>query len=90
LNRSNAVLREPEIPKPQRDNDVGNPDWSPWLWLLVIPVVLPLVTPIYNRVDPELWGVPAFYWIQLVFVPMSAVVTGLVYLKTRKRVSRHD
>lgn len=62
-----------------------NPDWSPWVWLLAIPIVLPLFTPFYNHVKPEFFGIPAFYWIQLAFVPMSALVTGTVYLKTRKR-----
>lgn len=68
-----------------RDEDIGNPDWSPWVLLLVVPVVLPLVTSIYNHVNPRLFGIPAFYWIQLAFVPLSAVCTGIVYLKTRKR-----
>lgn len=67
------------------DGKLANPDWSPWVYLLAIPVVLPLFTPLYNRVEPELFGIPAFYWIQLTFVPMSALVTGIVYLKTRKR-----
>lgn len=64
---------------------VGNPDWSPWLLLLIIPVVLPLITTVYNRVEPTFMGIPAFYWIQLAYVPMSAGITGFVYLKTRKR-----
>lgn len=75
--------RENEPPQPRERR--GNPDWSPWVYLLVIPIVLPLFTPLYNRVTPELFGVPAFYWIQLVFVPLSALATGTVYLKTRKR-----
>lgn len=63
----------------------ANPDWSPWVYLLAIPIVLPLFTPFYNHIKPELFGIPAFYWVQLAFVPMSALVTGTVYLKTRKR-----
>jgi hypothetical protein len=84
------VSAEPETPERSRpEEEVGNPDWSPWVLLLIIPIVLPLVPAIYNRVDPELWGMPAFYWIQLVFVPMSAVCTGMVYLMTRKKVGHH-
>ncbi len=77
--------------EPSEDHRLGseggrtNPDWSPWVYLLAIPIVLPLFTPFYNRVDPQLFGIPAFYWIQLAFVPLSALVTGTVYLKTRKR-----
>ena len=63
----------------------GNPDRSPWVLLLLVPVVVPLVTAIYNSVDPVLLGMPAFYWIQLAFVPLSALCTVVVYLNTRKR-----
>lgn len=77
---------EPEDPvRAHPEEKVGNPDWSPWVLLLIIPVVLPLIPQIYNRVEPALFGVPAFYWIQLAYVPMSALFTGIVYLKTRKR-----
>jgi Protein of unknown function (DUF3311) len=61
-----------------------NPDWSPWLLLLAVPVVLPLIPQIFNRVDPRLIGIPAFYWIQLAFVLMSAAFTGVVYAATRR------
>lgn len=64
---------------------VGNPDRSPWVLLLIVPVVIPLVTGIYNTVQPELFGMPAYYWMQLAFVPLSALCTAIVYLKTRKR-----
>lgn len=68
-----------------RDAEVGNPDWSPWVLLLAVPVVLPLIPALFNVVKPELFGMPAFYWVQLVYVPMSALFTGIVYVKTRKR-----
>jgi hypothetical protein len=82
------VSADSQIPD-RAQEEVGNPDWSPWVLLLIVPVVLPLVPAIYNRVSPELFGIPAFYWIQLLFVPMSAICTGIVYLKTRKKVARH-
>ncbi|HEX6517644.1 MAG TPA: DUF3311 domain-containing protein [Nocardioidaceae bacterium] len=50
-----------------------------------MPIVIPLTTGIYNRVDPQVIGMPAFYWIQLAFVPLSAFCTAIVYFKTRKR-----
>ena len=74
--------REPAAPA---ERPSGNPDRSPWVWLLLVPVVLPLLTPLYNRVEPRLFGMPAFYWVQLAFVPMSALFTAIVYFKTRKR-----
>lgn len=72
-------------PAPPDDAAVGNPDWSPWVLLLIPPIVIPLLPVLFNRATPELFGMPAFYWVQLAFVPMSALFTGIVYVKTRKR-----
>ena len=60
-------------------------DHSSWNWLLLIPIVLPLVTPIYNRESPRLLGFPAFYWLQLLFILVGVTTTTLVYQMSRKR-----
>jgi hypothetical protein len=75
----------PPYEDPVPDTDVGNPDWSPWVLLLIVPVLVPLIPMLFNTVKPELFGMPAFYWVQLAYVPMSALFTGIVYVKTRKR-----
>lgn len=54
-----------------------------WLWLLLVPWIAMVWVPSYNRVDPQLWGFPFFYWYQLAWVLGSAVVTALVYYRTR-------
>jgi hypothetical protein len=59
-------------------------DRSPWNWLLVIPVVVPLITPLYNFDSPRLWGFPAFYWIQFAFILLGVVTTSIVYRMTRR------
>jgi uncharacterized membrane protein len=59
-------------------------DRSPWNWLLIVPIVVPLLVPLYNRRSPELFGWPFFYWIQLVFVAVGVVSTALVYRATRR------
>jgi len=43
------------------------------LLLLIIPCVLALWAPLYNREQPDLFGVPFFYWFQLAMIPVSAV-----------------
>ncbi len=48
--------------------------------LLIIPFVAMLWVPFYNRTEPTLWSFPFFYWYQLVWILISAVVIGLVYL----------
>lgn len=60
-------------------------DRNPWYWLLLIPIVVPLIVPIFNREDPTLFGWPFFYWIQLVFVGVGVVTTTVVYQMTKDR-----
>jgi hypothetical protein len=41
--------------------------------LLLVPCLLALWVPLYNSVPPVLFGIPFFYWFQLVLVPISAL-----------------
>ena len=59
-------------------------DRSPWNWLLLVPIVVPLIVPIYNSVDQKLGGWPLFYWLQLAFVVLGVATTALVYRMTRR------
>jgi hypothetical protein len=56
-----------------------------WRWLLVIPIVLPLLTPLYNRTEPQLWGMPFFYWYQMSCAVVAIAVTTAVYQLTKAR-----
>ena len=60
-------------------------DHSRWNWLLLIPIVLPLLTPLYNFEAPRLFGFPAFYWLQFSFILVGVATTSWVYQVTRKR-----
>ena len=59
-------------------------DRSPWNWLLIVPIVVPLLVPLYNSTDPTLFGWPRFYWLQLAFVVLGVATTALVYRMTRR------
>jgi hypothetical protein len=54
-----------------------------WYWLFAIPFVFTLLPWIYNTNDPELFGMPFFYWYQMLWVPITVVLTILVYIKTK-------
>lgn len=60
-------------------------DSSPWNWLLALPIVIPLLIPLYNRETPTLFGFPAFYWMQLSFVFIGVISTTIVYRMTKRR-----
>jgi hypothetical protein len=62
-------------------------DRSPWNWLLLIPIVVPLIVPLYNSVEPTMFGWPRFYWLQLLFVFLGVLTTSIVYLNTRRSAS---
>jgi hypothetical protein len=59
-------------------------DRSPWNWLLLVPIVVVLLVPLYNRVEPTLGGWPLFYWLQLAFVALGVGTTSLVYRMTKR------
>ena len=46
--------------------------------LLLLPVVGLLAVPLYDRLEPRLWGFPFFYWYQLAWIPVTAALTALV------------
>src|SRR3954466_9510707 len=59
-------------------------DRSPWNWLLLVPIVVCLIVPLYNRVEPTLFGWPFFYWFQLLLVALGVITTSVVYRATRR------
>jgi len=53
--------------------------------LLVIPFVALLWTPFYNRQLPTLFGIPFFYWYQIAWTPVTALLIVPVYLHQKRR-----
>ena len=56
-----------------------------WYSLFLFQYLAVLWPPFYNRVGPSLLGVPFFYWYQLAWVIISALLTGLIYFVTVRR-----
>jgi Na+/melibiose symporter-like transporter len=56
-----------------------------WYALLALPLLGLLYPPLYATRDPELAGIPFFYWYQFAWVVVSAVLTVVVFLATRRR-----
>ncbi|HEX8935795.1 MAG TPA: DUF3311 domain-containing protein [Pseudonocardiaceae bacterium] len=56
--------------------------WNLVLLVLLVPLVV-LVTPLYNSDEPRLYGFPLFYWLPLLFIPLSVTCVALVYRKTK-------
>ncbi len=73
-------MTRPESPPPTPRSDV-----SPWNWLLAVPIVVPLLTFLYNSDEPRLAGFPLFYWLQLAFIVLGVTTTTIVYQMTKRR-----
>jgi hypothetical protein len=58
-----------------------------WYVLLLIPFIATLWVPFYAGAEPSLAGIPFFYWYQFLWVPISALITVVVYLATREEKS---
>ena len=65
-------------PQPRRDG------WSLWYLLFVVQIAVVLWPPFYNFTEPTLAGIPFFYWGQLLFVLIAAVLTAIVYFATER------
>jgi hypothetical protein len=48
--------------------------------LFVIPLAAVLWVPSYNRIEPELAGIPFFYWYQLALIVVGALLVLVVYI----------
>jgi len=58
-------------------------DRSAWNWLLAVPIVVPLLTFLYDGDEPRVFGFPRFYWMQLAFIALGVICTAVVYRATR-------
>jgi len=67
-------MSEPE--KPRRFRAVN--------LLLLLPFAAMLWVPSYNRVAPEIAGIPFFYWYQLLWVALGALVMLPVWWGSRE------
>jgi len=56
-----------------------------WYALLTVPFVGTLLPLLHVHGQPDLFGMPFFYWYQLAWVLLTAGILGLVVLLTRTR-----
>jgi hypothetical protein len=47
--------------------------------LLIVPFIGCLWVPFYNRTLPALAGIPFFYWYQILWVALTALILFIVY-----------
>jgi hypothetical protein len=73
------------------DRPAGGSSRGLWILILVLlapAVVVPLVVPIYDRTDPELFGFPFFFWFQFALVLGAAVLTASAFVLSSRADAR--
>ena len=48
--------------------------------LFIVPGAMWLWPPFYNYVEPKLFDIPFFYWFQVLWVIVTALIIAVVYL----------
>ena len=81
--QEDAVSR-PADPAPPAQAPPPRSDKHPLNWLLVLPLLATLIPPLFNRVDPTLFGIPFFYWYQRAAISVGVVSTLVVYRVSRR------
>ena len=58
--------------------------WTAVTVLLLLGVVGTLIVPVYARNGPKWGAFPFFYWYQLAWIPLVAVLSTIAYLLVRR------
>jgi hypothetical protein len=71
--------------RPRVEDQTSTPETTRPRWiyvLLLVPFIALLWVPFYASASPTFAGFPYFYWYQLVWVILGAILTAIVYLAT--------
>jgi len=66
----------------------SRPAFHPWYLVLLIPFIALLWPPFYAHDQPEVWGIPFFYWYQFLWFLLGAFITQIVHVATRPRSAK--
>jgi hypothetical protein len=51
----------------------------------LLPFIGTLCVPFYARLEPALFGIPFFYWYQIMWIVLGSLIIGAVLLLTQDR-----
>jgi Protein of unknown function (DUF3311) len=70
-------------PEPTSPSHTHTGIWIAVTVLLAAALIGTLWVPFYNHLTPALGGFPFFYWYQLMWVPIVAILSGAAYLLSK-------
>ncbi len=56
-----------------------------WNLLLLIPIFAYLWVPFYAKQEPAWLGIPFFYWYQTLWILLTSLILGMVYVLAYRR-----
>jgi hypothetical protein len=77
-------MAQPRSETPARSSRAHPATWAAITVVLMAAVVATLWVPFYNRTTPELGGFPFFYWYQLLWVPVVALLSWAAYALSKR------
>jgi hypothetical protein len=78
-------MTQPQVPRTHaRQSRSHSGLWVAVAVLLAASLVAVLWVPFYDRITPTLADFPFFYWYQLLWIPIVAVLGALAYMLTRR------
>jgi hypothetical protein len=95
LGEENAVAQDPpgaerrfartdaEAERRRTDAPRGGERRTGLYWLFLIPAAGTLLPWIFKSGTPELIGIPFFYWYLMAWIPVTVLMTALVYRATK-------
>jgi len=70
-------------PGKRNNRNASPPVFHPLYLLLLVPFIALLWPPFYAMDQPEISGIPFFYWYQFLWLVLGAIITAGVYEATR-------
>ena len=67
------------------DDEKPRRKFHPVYLLLILPFLADLWVPTFNRLEPQLFGIPFFYWWQTAWIAGASLVILPVYLFEQRR-----
>jgi len=76
-------VRTPPIraSRERRASQRGGRRWA--YWLLLVPALLAMWPPLFNRLEPAVLGMPFFYWSQFALILLAMLITAIVHVWTK-------
>lgn len=74
-----ATSGAPSGPRPPQTTPASRRTWLLIGLVLSPAVVLPLLVPLFDSVEPTLLGFPFYFWFQMALIPFAVVLTVIAY-----------